>query len=135
MSMAYENGSQAVGPMDENATAETRTLFFRLRQIAQTRMLFGHQDSTAYGVDWSGDAERSDVKDVTGSFPAVYGWDVGHIGGERSLDRVDFGHLKQLIRDAHERGGINTISWHMSNPVTGRGYLDRFHQSREWIPW
>ena len=82
-------------------------------------------DPAQYGVDWSGDAERSDVKEITGSFPAVYGWDVGHIGEERSLDRVDFGHLKQLIRDAHERGGINTISWHMKNPVTGRRYLDR----------
>ncbi|MFC1716606.1 glycosyl hydrolase [Candidatus Poribacteria bacterium] len=125
MSMAYGNE----GPIDENATAETKALFFWLRQIAQTKMLFGHQDSTAYGVGWSGDEERSDVKEVTGSFPAVYGWDVGHIGGEESLDRVSFSRLKQLIRGAHERGGINTISWHMRNPVTGGKYLDRTGKS------
>ena len=113
-------------PIDENATPETRALFHRLRQIAQTKMLFGHQDSTAYGVGWSADEEpedTSDVKKVTGSFPAVYGWDIGRLGlgGEQNLDRINFNLLKQLIRNAHERGGINTISWHMSNPVTGRG--------------
>ena len=116
---------EAVDPIDENATPETRALFFWLRRVAQTRMLFGHQDTTAYGVGWSGDKEKSDVKEVTGSFPAVYGWDVGRLGSERNLDRINFDRLKQLIRNAHERGGINTISWHMSNPVTGRGYLDR----------
>lgn len=121
-------------PIDENATPETRALFHRLRQIARTKMLFGHQDSTAYGVGWSAEEEpedTSDVKKVTGSFPAVYGWDIGRLGlgGEQNLDRIDFNRLKQLIRNAHERGGINTISWHMSNPVTGRGYLDRRGQA------
>ena len=111
--------------VDKAATAETRELFVLLRQLADTHLLFGHQDSTAYGVGWSEGRNRSDVKEVTGAFPAVYGWDVGRLGGKENLDGVDFERMKQLIKDAHDRGGINTISWHMSNPVTGRGYLDR----------
>ena len=127
--MTYAEEHKTVGPIDGNATPGTKALFFWLRQLAQTKMLFGHQDSTAYGVGWSGDKETSDVKKVTGSFPAVYGWDVGHLGDEKNINRININHLKQLIKNAHERGGINTISWHMRNPVTGRGYLDRKAQA------
>lgn len=111
--------------VDKEATPETQMLFLLLRRLAETKMLFGHQDSTAYGIGWSGGREKSDVKEVTGSFPAVHGWDIGRLGAEKNLDRVDFNRMKQLIKDAHARGGINTISWHMDNPVTGRRYLDR----------
>jgi mannan endo-1,4-beta-mannosidase len=117
------------GITDPEATEETRSLFYNLRQLAKSKLLFGHQDSTAYGVGWSAEEDRSDVKSVTGSYPAVYGWDIGHLGRNKNLDGVEFSHLKRLIRQAYERGGINTISWHMSNPVTGRGYLDRSGQT------
>ncbi|MHC4404109.1 MAG: glycosyl hydrolase [Planctomycetota bacterium] len=120
-----DGSAETVVLVDKDATAQTRTLFLLLRRLAETKMLFGHQDSTAYGIGWSSGREKSDVKEVTGSFPAIYGWDVGRLGAERNLDRVDFDRMKQLIKDAHARGGINTISCHMSNPVTGRGYLDR----------
>ena len=113
------------GITDPQATEETRALFYNLRKLAKSRLLFGHQASTAYGVGWSAEDGRSDVKSVTGSYPAVYGWDIGHLGGNKNLDGVEFSHLKRLIKQAYERGGINTISWHMRNPVTGRGYLDR----------
>jgi len=111
--------------IDPEATRETGALFYNLRELAKSKLLFGHQDTTAYGVGWSAEEGRSDVKSVTGSYPAVYGWDIGCLGRERNLDGVEFSRQKKLIREAHERGGINTLSWHMSNPVTGRGYLDR----------
>ncbi|MCP4255907.1 MAG: hypothetical protein GY774_00095 [Planctomycetes bacterium] len=117
------------GITDPEATEETRALFYNLRQLAKSKLLFGHQDSTAYGVGWSAEEDRSDVKSVTGSYPAVYGWDIGHLGRNKNLDGVEFSHLKRLIKQAYERGGINTISWHMSNPLTGRGYLDRSGQA------
>jgi hypothetical protein len=122
--------SSAAGPehsvrLDPNATVETRELFSILRRFAKDKMLFGHQDSTAYGVGWSGGLGKSDVKEVTGAFPAVYGWDIGKLGQEKNLDGVEFDRLRKLIVNAHARGGINTISWHMDNPVTGRHYLDR----------
>jgi hypothetical protein len=118
-----------MGITDPEATKETRALFYNLRQLAKSKLLFGHQDSTAYGVGWSAEDGRSDVKTATGSYPAVYGWDIGRLGRNKNLDGVEFSRLKRLIRQAYERGGINTISWHMSNPVTGRGYLDRSGQA------
>ncbi|GAB5409834.1 MAG: hypothetical protein BalsKO_21990 [Balneolaceae bacterium] len=62
--------------VDTNATAETKALLQNLHNIAGEHSLFGHQATLAYGYTWRGDSSRSDVKDVTGSFPALYGWDV-----------------------------------------------------------
>jgi len=48
------DGTKAGVPVDNSATAQTQALFSLLRRLADTRMLFGHQDSTAYGIGWSG---------------------------------------------------------------------------------
>jgi mannan endo-1,4-beta-mannosidase len=37
--------------------------------------MFGHQDDLAYGVGWKYEPGRSDIKDVTGDYPAVYGFE------------------------------------------------------------
>ena len=128
---AYQRAQKYSGSgiIDPEATQETKALFYNLRELSKSRLLFGHQDSTAYGVGWFAEDGRSDVKSVTGSYPAVYGWDIGHLGSKKNLDGVEFSRLKRLIREAYGRGGINTISWHMRNPVTGRGYLDRRGQA------
>lgn len=100
----------------------------KLSQLAAgPRFALGHEDTTAYGVGWSGDADRSDVKELCGSHVAVYGWDIFGIEKEASQngDGVDFEHMRQLIADAHRRGGINTISWHLDNPVSGGNAWDR----------
>ena len=56
--MAYDEEAEVkYEPIDKDATPEARALFHRLRQIARTKMLFGHQDSTAYGVGWSAEEE------------------------------------------------------------------------------
>ena len=65
--------------VDTLATAETIALFKNLQQISQTGVLFGHQDDLAYGVGWWAEPSRSDVKEVCGDYPAVYGWDLGDI--------------------------------------------------------
>ena len=98
--------------VDPDATPETQALFAYLRDSARTHILFGHQHTTCYGVGWTNDDKRSDVRDVTGAFPAVYGWDMGHTGSDRYAN---------LMVDAFERGGVNTISWHMRNVATGGG--------------
>ena len=104
-----------ISPVDTQATAQTRALFFNLRRVSCEQVLFGHQHTTAYGVGWENEDNRSDVKDVTGSFPAVYGWDCNHQAGD---------HDNKLIVEAFERGGINTMSWHMPNLVTGGSAWD-----------
>jgi len=107
------------GPCDTLATRETKALYKNLKELAKTKILFGHQDDLAYGVQWWDESGRSDVKETSGSYPAVYGWEIGNIEGERNLDSVSFSKMKEWIREGYERGGVITISWHEHNPATG----------------
>src|SRR2546423_13487803 len=113
-------------PVDPGATAETRALFVNLRRLAGKALLFGHQDDLAYGVQWFNEPGRSDVKETAGSYPAVYGWDVGGLEQERgvNLDAVAFERQRGWIADGYRRGGVITLSWHMRNPVTGGNAWD-----------
>jgi mannan endo-1,4-beta-mannosidase len=98
-----------------------------LRRLAtEPGFALGQQDTSAYGVGWSGDADRSDVKSLCGSHVAVYGWDLFGIEKDSAQngDGVDFGHMRRLIADAYRRGGLNTISWHMDNPKSGGNAWD-----------
>jgi len=113
-------------PIDHDATAETRALFVNLRRLAREHVLFGHQDDLAYGVLWSGEPGRSDVKEAAGSYPAVYGWDAGGLERDASanLDGVAFERQRAWIAEGFARGGVVTLSWHMRNPVTGGNAWD-----------
>lgn len=107
--------------VDPRATDETRALFLNLKEVAKEHVLFGHQDDLAYGVTWKRERGRSDVRDVTGSYPAVYGWELGDLenGVAENLDGVNFEDMKRWIREGYGRGGVVTISWHMDNPANG----------------
>lgn len=104
---------------DTLATAETIALFKNLQQVAKTAVLFGHQEDVAYGVGWWAEPGRSDVKEVCGDYPAVYGWDLGDIHKDANLDGVDFWQMRQWVKQIYKRGGINTFSMHLDNPVSG----------------
>ncbi|OZC01370.1 beta-mannosidase [Rubricoccus marinus] len=112
--------------MDPNATAETRALYANLQRIAPDRVLFGHQDDLAYGVEWVNEPGRSDVKETAGDYPAVYGWELGdlELGNAANLDGVDFQNMQRWIREGHARGGVITLAWHMANPVSGGNTWD-----------
>lgn len=111
---------------DKDATAETIKLFNNLFAISEKGIMFGHQDALAYGVNWKYEEGRSDVKDVTGDYPAVYGWDLGGTenGSSKDIDGVPFDKMKKWITQIYDRGGVNTISWHMDNPLTGKNAWD-----------
>lgn len=113
-------------PVDKQATDETKALYNRLFTLLEKGIMVGHQDALAYGHGWYKENGRSDVKDVTGDYPAVVGWDVGHIeiGTAYNLDSVYFSDMKRYIRETNERGGITTISWHGNNIVTGKSTWD-----------
>jgi beta-glucosidase len=113
-------------PSDEKATAETRTLYQQLSEQRQKGVMIGHQDDLAYGHNWFNEPNRSDVRDVTGKYPALNGWDLGYLerGGEYNLDSISFENMKRYIREGHKRGSINTVSWHASNIVTGNNAWD-----------
>ena len=67
------------------ATAITRTLYENLFVLAERGTMFGHQIPTLYGLDnnrkwWAGDdTDLSDTKYLTGSHPAVCGWELSNI--------------------------------------------------------
>ena len=119
-------------PTDPDATTQTSNLFYNLKSLAKGNLLFGHQDALAYGLDsnghrWINESERSDVKSVTGSHPAVYGWDIGGIeinNNTLNIDNILFDNMKEWIKQGHSRGGIITISWHANNPQTGGNTWD-----------
>jgi len=37
-----------------------------------------------------------------------------------NLDSVPFDKMKSFIREAYDRGGVITLSWHLNNPLTGK---------------
>lgn len=112
--------------VDKNATKETVGLYNRLFQLMDKGIMVGHQDDLAYGHSWYKEDGRSDVKDATGDYPAVIGWELGHveIGAEFNLDSVYFQDMKRYIRETYDRGGITTASWHGNNIVTGNTAWD-----------
>jgi hypothetical protein len=109
-------------PVDKNATIETIHLYTNLKKLLSKGIMMGHQDDLAYGVGWKYIPGRSDIKDVTGDYPAVYGWELGRIEIDHpvNLDSVPFDKIRQFIREAYMRGGVITISWHLNNPLTGQ---------------
>ena len=112
--------------VDMNATLETKALYYNMFNNLGKGIMVAHQDDAIYGHNWYRVDGRSDVKDVTGDYPAVVGWELGHleIGAEYNLDSVYFKDMKRLMREVYNRGGINTCSWHGDNIVTGKTAWD-----------
>lgn len=110
------------GRFDENTSA----LMARLQDnIDKGVMMYGHQDDLMYGHTWRVDQDeaeflRSDVMEVCGKYPAVYGLDLGGIelGSEQNLDDNYFAAMRASAIAHHQRGGVVTFSWHPRNPLT-----------------
>ena len=113
------NSFAQYNPSDHHATNETQNLYSNLGKIAKQGVMFGHQDDLASGVFWKELDGRSDIKDVVGEYPAVFGWDLGlyEMDKSRNFDHISISKIKDYIIQVHRRGGINTISWHSNNPV------------------
>ncbi len=111
---------------DKKATAETKNLYQNLHRINGKQVLFGHQDDLAYGVGWKYEDKRSDIKELSGEYPAVFGWDVSRLerDGQENLDGVPFEKMKSYIKTVYDMGAVNTISWHMDNPLNGKTAWD-----------
>jgi mannan endo-1,4-beta-mannosidase len=54
----------------------TQKLYDTLLAIKGNGIFFGMQHATGYGVGWNNDNNRSDIKSVTGDYPAFGGWGV-----------------------------------------------------------
>lgn len=115
--------AQDVELIDKKASKETKALYKNLKKLSKKHTLFGHQHATEYGHGWIGDTDRSDVKSVTGSHPAMIGVDFGGIttGNKESVEQAK-SKLRKNVVDTYNRGGVTTIAWHFSNPVSGGGF-------------
>ncbi|MEP7143396.1 MAG: glycosyl hydrolase [Ferruginibacter sp.] len=108
---------------DPKATSETKTLYHNLYKLSENHILFGHQHATEYGHGWFGDQNRSDVKSVTGSHPAVIGVDFSGLSGRPdSMIEKEKASLRKHISATYNRGGVTTVAWHFSNPVSAGGF-------------
>ncbi|HYE53662.1 MAG TPA: glycosyl hydrolase [Chitinophagaceae bacterium] len=109
--------------VDPHATIETKALYRNLHKLAENHILFGHQHATEYGHGWQGDPDRSDVKSVTGSHPAVVGIDFMGLSGlpDNTIEHNKKALIKN-ITETYNRGGVITVAWHFSNPASGGGF-------------
>lgn len=82
-------------------------------------IILGHQDDAVYGHTWCGNHGRSDVLECTGDYPGIMGWELGGIesGKKKNIDGVDFRRMTEEVKAQHRRGGLNTFSWHATDPI------------------
>ncbi|MCF8413108.1 MAG: glycoside hydrolase family 26 protein, partial [Melioribacteraceae bacterium] len=105
--------------VDEKANKQTKYLFLNLQENMERSILFGMHDVTGYGVGWSGDDDRSDVKSIVGDYPAIYSEDLNNITRNQQVDRIRY-----RLTSAYGRGGIITMCWHQYDPDGRSFYAD-----------
>lgn len=123
---------------DTKAEDSVKKLYEFLSGSDTLGIMFGHEDSFSYGIGWkyNDDPGNSDIYKVSGDYPAVFGWDLGHIetGSPVNIDSVNFKLMKKLITKAYHMGGINTISWHPTHPGTGGSTWDTTVVVKDILP-
>ncbi len=119
--LGCSRGSRSIQPANANASSEAKRLLASMDALRGRGVMIGHQDDLAYGVRWKTPNGQSDVYDICSDFPAVFGWDMGHIelGASHNLDSVSFDDMARFAIKVDAMGGINTFSWHCRNPLTG----------------
>lgn len=118
---------------DSSASKETVLLFHNLKKLSESKVLFGHHDALDYGIGWRGDQDRSDVKSVVGSHPALIGSDFGFLAWDKNLAQSSE-NRKTKLKETLERNGVTTFCWHYGNPVTGGNFYDTTIAVRKIIP-
>ena len=117
--------------VDPGATPETASLFQYLQDIQGEGILYGQEHTTSYGLSiGTPDMIKSDVLGGVGDHPAIFAWDTLIIEGQErpgvlaNTRAQNIELFAQYIEQADALGGINTISAHMENFVTGGSFYD-----------
>ncbi|MFI3240562.1 MAG: glycosyl hydrolase [Bacteroidales bacterium] len=106
-------------PVDSCATEQTVALYNNLHAIPTKGVLFGQQDATTMGHIWASVTnDRSDIKEMCGSHPAMIGADFSKLcsNDPSKVTQAKLALVNQIIA-TYNRGGITTICWHMTNPM------------------
>jgi mannan endo-1,4-beta-mannosidase len=128
-------GEASEGGAPSAAAGQREALRRQLEALRDQGLLaLGHQDTTAYGIGWKWEDDRSDVKSVCGQHAGVQGWDIGHIGEANNIDGVPFTLMQERIVEGYERGAIQTISWHERNPTNDKDCWNRDAGAKELLP-
>jgi mannan endo-1,4-beta-mannosidase len=106
-------------PVDVSATTETRNLYLNLQVLAQKGVMFGHEEDMATGITWHFVDNRSDIKELCGYYPSVFGTTLGQleVDSVHNLEWTPFWRVTKYAREAYDMRGINTFAWHCNNPV------------------
>ncbi|WP_026924063.1 glycosyl hydrolase [Glycomyces arizonensis] len=117
--------------VDDRATRDTRALYQYLLDMQGQGIMFGHQHDLSEGFTFEEpDGEASDTEATVGDYPAVFGWDTlilqgfekpGVYGG---TDEENIEALSWAFEQGDARGGINVLSAHLPNFVTGGNFWD-----------
>ncbi|MHA6532824.1 glycosyl hydrolase [Paenibacillus sp. BAC0078] len=118
--------------VDTAATAATKSLFAYLGEKSGKEVMFGHQHDTTVSFAGKDEAGKviSDVYSATGDYPAVFGWDTLSLDGYEAPPGVSGDYeasrlgLTAAMKQAHELGGIVTLSTHPYNFATGGSFND-----------
>jgi len=97
--------------VDDSLVYSARILLENLNKMKGPRFLYGMHDPTGYGVNWRGDDDRSDVQDVTGSYPAFFSWDANEIVDDKINDRLSY-----RVKTSHDLGVVTSFCWHQNDP-------------------
>lgn len=133
-----DESANTINISDTKATDETRALFANLRDTKAGDVRFGQQHATDEAI--SETATQGDVYEMTGKYPAVFGWDVGLAleGNEKPGSGNDVGknieNMAGAIKDADAKGAIVTLSAHWNNPKTGGAYNDTTRVVPDLLP-
>jgi mannan endo-1,4-beta-mannosidase len=109
---------------DKKASDKTAILYYNLKKLSEQYILFGQQDYASDGQGWKNEHGRCDVKEVTGSYPALYSFDFLHFTNGPTFETKHTDYLAQLMHEAYNRGGVISFCWHYRNPVTGGSFYD-----------
>ena len=131
---SYSCKSSKLLTSDRSSTKEVQLLYKRLAATSGKGIITGYEDALAYGLGWWAQDGMCDMYRVTGQYPGIYGWDLGDIHEDRNLDSVSFADMRKWMKKIHANGGINTISFHMDNPIDGHSSWDTSKIVKDLLP-
>lgn len=106
-------------PCDQKATDETKALMQYLTSQYGNHILSGQQEIYGGGNDGDSELEFEYLKDTTGKYPAIRGFDVMNYN---PLYGWEDGTTERIIDWVSKRGGIATSSWHINVPIDFDNY-------------
>jgi len=98
---------------DSQATEETKILMNYLTEVYGNHILSGQQEIYGSGNDGNYELEFDWIKDLTGKYPAIRGFDFMNYN---PLYGWDDGTTNRAIEWVNDRNGIATACWHINVP-------------------